>query len=259
MRRRAAFTLIELLVVVAIIAVLIGVLLPALGQARAAARTTACLSQMRQLAIAQAAYAVDHKGQLVDYALHEGGSSPDAALSWLVDLEPYIEGEALLKSPSDESVHWPTDRGGGGLPVGPALRRTSYGLNEFVTHTGVFEPLYRRTYRADNVYKINAPAAIVQWVMMAEEGEYAVADHVHAGGWWVGAFAPEASPQLAAGQVEIDAHGGPRTVRDSSGVVSASWSARSNYAYLDGHARTLEFRSVYRSDLENAFDPRVAH
>ena len=105
---------------------------------------------------------------------------------------------------------------------------------------------------------INAPAAIVQWVLMAEEGEYAVADHVHAGGWWVGSFAPEASPQLAAGQMEIDAHGGPRTVRDASGVVSASLSARSNYAYLDGHARTLEFRSVYRSDTANAFDPRVS-
>jgi len=258
MKWRGAFTLVELLVVVAIIAVLIGVLLPALSHARDAARTTVCLSQMRQLAIAQVAYAIDHKGQLVDYALHEGGVSPDAELSWLVDLKPYFEQVAVVQSPMDQSRHWPTERDGAREMIGPALRRTSYGLNEYVTPTGVFEPVFRRTYRADNVYKINAPAAIVQWVMMAEEGEFAVADHVHAGGWWLGPQLAEESPRAAAGQMEIDAHGGQRTVRDATDVVSASWSARSNYAYLDGHARTLEFRSVYRSNTANAFDPRVS-
>lgn len=43
------FTLIELLVVVAIIAVLIAILLPALGKARVAARTVACVSNLRQI------------------------------------------------------------------------------------------------------------------------------------------------------------------------------------------------------------------
>lgn len=258
MKRRGAFTLVELLVVVAIIGVLIGILLPALGRAREAARTTVCLSQMRQLAVAQAAYCVAHKGQLVNYALHEGGGSTEPELSWLRDLDAYFDQPAVLRSPSDRSVHWPVERGGLGTPIGSALRQTSYGLNEYVTPAGVYEPLLRRTYRADNAYRINAPAAVVQWVMMAEEGGYAVADHVHAGGWWLGGALVEQSPRLAAGQMEIDAHGGVRTVRGRNGVMSASWAARSNYAYLDGHARTLEFRGVYRSNAENAFDPRVA-
>jgi prepilin-type N-terminal cleavage/methylation domain-containing protein/prepilin-type processing-associated H-X9-DG protein len=59
-RRKAAFTLIELLVVVAIISVLIAVLLPALTQARASGRMIVCLSNLRHLGMAAAAYAEDY-------------------------------------------------------------------------------------------------------------------------------------------------------------------------------------------------------
>ena len=59
--RRIAFTLVELLVVIAIIAILISLLLPALGQARSAARTVACLSNERQWNFALNQYFADWK------------------------------------------------------------------------------------------------------------------------------------------------------------------------------------------------------
>ncbi len=59
---RCGFTLIELLVVMSITALLIGILLPALSHARTAARKTACLSNLHQLAIAFTAYLEDSDG-----------------------------------------------------------------------------------------------------------------------------------------------------------------------------------------------------
>jgi prepilin-type N-terminal cleavage/methylation domain-containing protein len=62
MSRRKAFTLVELLVVIGIIAVLVGILLPTLSAARRAANTVACLSNVRQLAMAALLFAHEHNG-----------------------------------------------------------------------------------------------------------------------------------------------------------------------------------------------------
>ena len=237
-----AFTLIELLVVMSIIGVLLALLLPALGSARRSARTTACLSNVRNMQLAHWMYLTDHDGAFIDVGLGHGASHGDESAAWINTLSGYYGSPLLARSPLDDSPHWGPAPGGSPIPGAPAdqRRRTSYGVNNYLTPLSPTLPYL-------TIDSIPQPAAVNQFLIMAYRGSFAGADHPHVETWY-SPFLPGVTPQLADDQVQIDAAGGE----------SASFAARSNWGFLDGHAATLTFDKVYRNPTQNRMNPAVA-
>jgi len=100
----AAFTLMELLVVIAIIAVLAGLLLPVVSKAKEQGRSTACLSNLRQLGIALQLYVQDNQNQLpvmYDALLSTNAPATNSATVDIV-LTNYLGTPKILRCPSDD-------------------------------------------------------------------------------------------------------------------------------------------------------------
>ncbi|RYG45099.1 prepilin-type N-terminal cleavage/methylation domain-containing protein [bacterium] len=97
-----AFTLIELLVVIAIIAILAAILFPVFAQAKAAAKKTSALSNIKQTSLGVMMYMGDSEdvfpmgcGNLGIYRDNGG---------WVIDTQPYIKSLALLRDSSDPAT-----------------------------------------------------------------------------------------------------------------------------------------------------------
>ena len=86
MKNTRSFTLIELLTVIAIIAILAGLLMPAVNGARAKARSTACLSNLKNLGVAFMSFADDNKS----FYPAAVGTKDSKSVGWSALLYNYI-------------------------------------------------------------------------------------------------------------------------------------------------------------------------
>ncbi len=81
-KSRIGFTLIELLVVIAIIAILVAILFPVFAKAKAMARQTQCLSNVKQLTLAGKMYAADYDDR------YPANTGEDGWNPWFVCMSP---------------------------------------------------------------------------------------------------------------------------------------------------------------------------
>jgi prepilin-type processing-associated H-X9-DG protein len=181
----------------------------------------------------------ENDGRLIQAGLSHGGAHANEGVAWLNTLQSYYSNKLMARCPEDFSPHWPASVGGG-VPVPPStdqFRRTSYGINEFTD-----KDLIPWGGPYTKIDRYPRPSNLIHFLEMANEGEYAGADHPHVE-LWVGNV-----PAKAYSQLQTNQHGGaPRT-----------WTGRANYGFLDGHAETLRLNEVFQDMTRNRFDPAVA-
>jgi prepilin-type N-terminal cleavage/methylation domain-containing protein/prepilin-type processing-associated H-X9-DG protein len=232
--KRRAFTLIELVVVIAIISLLVSIMLPALARSRQLSRAAVCLSSLRSMCESVQMYADNNEGRLPTGGLAHGGSVNETA-AWIHTARRELGDEKIVHCPSDQSPHWLRP------PTGTTQqRRMSYANNFYMQ--GTLEGREEFTVMT----RMKRPCSTIYWAELAEQGKYAVADHVHPEGWF-------SSPnRLAAEQVQLDRHLG-----------------KANYGFLDGHSEPQRFDETYSINrqatrfpnivwVHNKYDPVVA-
>ncbi|NIM06115.1 MAG: DUF1559 domain-containing protein [Armatimonadetes bacterium] len=105
MSRRKGFTLTELLVIIAIMVILAAVLFPVFSRARAKARQTTCLNNLKQLALGVMMYASSWDGGAPSvehpWAAFSGGAWPrNEYVLWSVLIDPYVRDRSSYACPS---------------------------------------------------------------------------------------------------------------------------------------------------------------
>ena len=162
---KRAFTLIELLVVIAIIAILAAILFPVFAQAKAAAKKSVDLSNMKQMATASYMYYTDYDDTLFLYRTSTkdptynpfwqdpnvgsgncAGSDASKKQFWNVLLNPYTKNYDIFKGPGVSNA-WVNIEPNGGSVAGPGGNpdcsyggQNSYGVNRVVFNAN--QPAY---------------------------------------------------------------------------------------------------------------------
>ena len=172
----------------------------ALARARAAGNKVKCLSNMRQLALAQAAFAAENKHKVVS-----AGTGDEAEQgAWLSQLEPHLGkggARAVRRCPIDSSPYFDEPFTG---VTPPRLRFTSYAINNYVSPTHAPDSASRVIHKMSQVRQ---SSRVIQFVELAEVGSVAIGDHVHVQDWYRHVV-PQATLGKIDQQMPVGRHGG---------------------------------------------------
>ncbi|MHB1462818.1 MAG: prepilin-type N-terminal cleavage/methylation domain-containing protein [Armatimonadota bacterium] len=208
--KRQGFTLIELLVVIAIIAILAAILFPVFAQARVKAKTAACLSNTKQLALGLSMYADDYDDAYPKGAFWVANITQDmvpvsgitAAVTWADVILPYVKAKAMYACPSRPQAGKLAGTWGG-----PWKNSCGFGFNEWGWNTVGNNPTLSSV--------ANPSDAII-----LTEIDMAIPD---AGTHWF-------APQAGSGGYFVNA--------------AKAHNYRMNFAFCDGHAKALKPRQT---------------
>ena len=215
--KHRAFTLIELLVVIAIIAILAAILFPVFAQAKESAKGISCLSNMKQTGLAYAMYVTDADEVT---PLQNSPSSVDANGNvtggyWFRLIQPYVKSWPLflcpdrsLTSTSTSVAKYPKELGGRLMGVGYNdgwISDSGYGLT--IQNADGSRP-------GKSVSVITAPSDCVAFGDTYDTPGYSVAmDNIFSG---------------------KDGPTSTKTIRHRASL---------NYAFVDGHAKTIKMKA----------------
>lgn len=220
---RKAFTLIELLVVIAIIAILAAILFPVFAQAKAAAKKTQCLSNLKQLGTAFMLYEGDSDDVLPNAAM---GPPAGGGGGWMYystfgvypatapvfdptkgSLYPYAKNNGIFVCPTDSVASKSLD---------------SYAINScLVAHTPLVTPDSSVLYAGRSAGFVQQPA---DTMLIGEEATFGAPD----------------TGSTDDAYLRLDGAGSnPIAIRHSSSGNGGT----ANITFMDGHSKSMWFQN----------------
>ena len=252
MKQRRGFTLIELLVVIAIIAILAAILFPVFQKVRENARRSSCQSNEKQLALGVIQYQQDADEAFPVQPEPDGTNNYGFQMTWITAVQPYIKSYDVFKCPDDSHTAAPG--------TGPVVSYVANGVVGYDWKSGkgwTLDGVINAGYNwfsgsngpggADNhvtprkLSELNFPASTIMLTERYETGAE-TATNAHNG-----AFSPYWSVVTGADGNELG-HGVPgQAAANACGppdagtklVIAHSHNDRTNFAFTDGHVKTL--------------------
>ncbi|RYG49232.1 prepilin-type N-terminal cleavage/methylation domain-containing protein [bacterium] len=240
---KRAFTLIELLVVIAIIAILAAILFPVFAQAKAAAKKTASLSNSKQLGLASIMYAGDQDDTFCAQGQPNAGNNWGWQMTWVMHTIPYMKNYDILRDQSDshKGPDW----------SGPMYSFVANGVLAGACGEATWSWKFQGVINASRDWFDSAPRSGSSVGLPAESIMFAQRFKMHPNSWMYaegirGAFDPWATVLMGPDGVDAERSlPGQKNgqwsapVGDYNGVIADVYSGTSNFAFADGHAKSM--------------------